>query len=92
MSDGWVEMGPSNSENSQQRLARLIKERIREDLRKRCDERMEKINEEFAERLSEPVGAVLTILQSRSTLDFEAGEATRSDWPPCMEIAIKEYS
>ena len=92
MKDGWVEMGSSNSENSQQRLARLIKERIREDLRNRCNQRMEKIDEGFAERLSEPVGAVLTILQSRSSLDFDAGEATRSDWPPCMEVAIKELA
>ncbi|HJM66747.1 MAG TPA: hypothetical protein QF555_04300 [Candidatus Thalassarchaeaceae archaeon] len=92
LKDGWVEMGPSSSENSQQRLARLIKERIREDLRKRCDIRMEKIDEGFAERLSEPVGAILTILQSRATLDFDAGSATQSEWPPCMQAAIAELA
>ncbi len=92
LKDGWVEMGPSSGENSQQRLARLIKERIREDLRKRCDIRMEKIDEGFAERLNEPVGAILTILQSRATLDFDAGNATKSDWPPCMQSAIAELA
>ena len=60
-------------------------------MRKRCDERMEKINEEFAERLSEPVGAVLTILQSRSTLDFEAGEATRSIGHLVWKLQSKNY-
>ena len=52
---------------------------------------MEKINEEFAERLSEPVGAVLTILQSRST-DFEAGEATRSVGLLVWKLRLKNYS
>ncbi len=92
LKDGWVEMGTASGENSQQRLARLIKERIREDLRNRCEVRMEKIDEKFAERLSEPVGAILTILQSRATLDFDAGNATRSEWPPCMEAAIAELA
>ncbi len=89
---GWVTMNAHSGENSKQRLARLLKERIREDLRKRCDERMERIDESFAERLSEPVGAVLTILQSRAKMDFNAGDATRSDWPPCMESAIAELA
>ncbi len=57
--DGWVTMDEASGENSQQRLARLIKERIREVLVDRCKINMDKMDDEFTAKFADPVGKMV---------------------------------
>ena len=82
--NGWVEMSPDVSESSQQRLARLIKERIRSELIVTCRERMEGMDEDFAANLAEEVGRVVGLLQHQATTEVSFTATNESDWPPCL--------
>ncbi len=88
--DGWVTMDPASGENSRQRLARLLKERIREVLVARCKANMERLDEETAAKLAEPVGRIVSELQSQRSHDVQVTAANEGDWPPCMIAAIND--
>jgi DNA primase large subunit len=90
--DGWVTMGEASGENSQQRLARLIKERIREVLIERCKQNMEKMDDEFAAKFAEPVGKMVAELQLQKSHDLEITAVHQGDWPPCMTSVISDLS
>ncbi len=81
---GWVTMSPSTSENSQQRLSRLLKERIRMALIEDCRERMERMDEDFAGKMAEEVGRILSELQNLATQEVSFTSTDEGDWPPCM--------
>ncbi|MEC7704057.1 MAG: hypothetical protein VX906_02315 [Candidatus Thermoplasmatota archaeon] len=84
VSNGWVTLSPSKSENSQERLSRLIKERIREQLITDCRQRMEIMDEEFAGKMAEEVGRILGLLQHQASSEVSFTSADEEDWPPCM--------
>jgi DNA primase large subunit len=88
--DGWVTMDPASGENSRERLARLLKERIREVLVERCKANMERLDEETAAKLAEPVGRIVAELQSQRSHDVQVTAANEGDWPPCMIAAIND--
>ncbi len=88
--DGWVTMDPASGENSRERLARLLKERIREVLVARCKANMERLDEETAAKLAEPVGRIVAELQSQRSHDVQVTAANEGDWPPCMIAAIND--
>jgi DNA primase large subunit len=88
--DGWVTMDPASGENSRERLARLLKERIREVLVARCKANMERLDEETAAKLAEPVGRIVSELQSQRSHDVQVTAANEGDWPPCMIAAIND--
>lgn len=90
--DGWVTMDPASGENSRERLARLLKERIREVLIARCSANMERLDEETAAKLAEPVGKIVAELQSQRSHDVQVTAANEGDWPPCMAAAINELN
>ena len=90
--DGWVTMGEASGENSQQRLARLIKERIREVLIERCKQNMEKMDDEFAAKFAEPVGKMVAELQLQKSHNLEITAVHQGDWPPCMTSVISDLS
>jgi len=92
--DGWVEMSPmaNGRETSQQRLARLLKERIRESLIADCRERMERMDEVFAAHLAEEVGRMVALLQSRARDEISFTAAEVGDWPPCMTEIVEELN
>ena len=81
---GWVTMSPSGNENSQQRLSRLLKERIRLELIDDCRERMERMDEEFAGKMADEVGRILGLLQHQATTEVSFTATDEGDWPPCM--------
>lgn len=83
--NGWVTLSPASSENSQQRLSRLLKERIRTQLTKECRERMERMDEAFTGRMAGEVGRIVGLLQHQATSEVSFTSAEEGDWPPCMQ-------
>ena len=90
--NGWVCMNPGAGETSQQRTARLIKERIRENLTDSCLERMNKMDDSFAELFTDPVERVSKLLSEQVKDEMPMTAAIRDDWPPCFEAAVAELS
>ena len=85
-------MDPGAGETSQQRTSRLIKERIREDLTNSCLERMNKMDDSFAELFSDPVERVSKLLSEQVKDEMPMTAAVRDDWPPCFESAVAELN
>ena len=90
--DGWVPMDPAVSESSRQRTARLLKERVRENLTDACIERMNRMSEEFAALFSEPVERITSLLSEQVQAEMPMSAAVREDWPPCFESAVSELN
>ena len=89
---GWVRMDPASGENSQQRTARLIKERVRQSLTEDCTDRMDKMDDAFAGLFADPVDRILGLLSERVSAEMPMSAAVREDWPPCFESAVAELS
>ncbi len=89
---GWVHMDPTGDESSQQRVSRLLKERIRRDLLARCAERMDRMDDRFAGLLAEQAGEVVGVLQAQAAHRVELSGAEPEDWPPCMANAVLELA
>jgi DNA primase large subunit len=90
--DGWVCMNPGAGDTSRQRTARLIKERIREDMTNSCVDRMNKMDDTFAELFVDPVERVTKLLSEQVKEEMPMTAAIREDWPPCFESAVAELS
>ena len=90
--DGWVRMDPAVRENSRKRTARLLKERVRENLTNACLERMSRMSEEFAALFSEPVERITLLLSEQVQAEMPMSAAVREDWPPCFESAVSELN
>ena len=82
--NGWVTLSPASGENSQQRLSRLLKERIRVQLIEECRGRMELMDENFTGRMAEEVGRIVGLLQHQASTEVSFTAAEEEDWPPCM--------
>ncbi len=82
--NGWVTLSPAAGENSQQRLSRLLKERIRVQLIEECRSRMELMDETFTGRMAEEVGRIVGLLQHQASAEVSFTAADEEDWPPCM--------
>ncbi len=89
---GWVCMNSGAGESSRKRTARLIKERIREDLTNSCVERMNKMDDSFAELFIDPVERVTKLLSEQVKEEMPMNASIRADWPPCFESAVGELS
>ena len=85
MRDGWVNLSPASGENSQQRLSRLLKERIRMQLTEECIVRREKMDDAFTGRMAEEIGRILGLLQHQASTEVSFTSAEEGDWPPCMQ-------
>ena len=90
--DGWVRMDAAVAENSRQRTARLLKERVRVNLTDACLERMSRMSEEFAAQFSDPVERITSLLSERVEAEMPMTAAIREDWPPCFESAVSELN
>ena len=82
--NGWVTLSPASSENSQERLARLLKERIRVQLIEECTARRDLMDDEFTGRMAEEVGRIVGLLQHQASTEVSFTSADEEDWPPCM--------
>ncbi len=90
--DGWVRMDAGVGESSRQRTARLIKERIRENLNQICSQRMERMDDEFAARFSDSVERIVGLFSERVHAEMPISAAKRTEWPPCFESAVSELN
>ena len=89
---GWVRLSAGADENSQQRLSRLLKERIRVSLVAECEARREKMDEAFAGRMAEEVGRIVGLLQHQATTEVSFTAAEPDDWPPCMQEITQQLA
>ena len=92
LKDGWVCLDAGSGETSRERAARLIKERVRENLHESCIERMSRMSDEFAAKFSEPVRMITGLLAERVEAEMPMTAAIREDWPPCFESAVSELN
>ena len=92
VANGWVLMNGTARENSQGRLSRLIKERIRAQLIARCEANIIRMDEQVTAMLAEPVGKIVAELQTQRGREVQVTAAEKSDWPPCMLAAIAELN
>ena len=85
-------MDPDVGENSRQRTARLLKERVRENLTDACLDRMGRMSEEFSALFADPVERITSLLSERVQAEMPMSAAVREDWPPCFESAVSELN
>ena len=79
--EGWVCLDSGAGESGRGRASRLIKERIRESLRGSCEERMERMDDEFAAKFADPVDRIVGLLSERVREEMPMTAAVRDDWP-----------
>lgn len=89
---GWVCLDAGAGETGRERASRLIKERVRDSLRDSCEERMERMDDEFAAKFSDPVERISGLLSERVREEMPMTAAVRDDWPPCFESAVSELN
>jgi DNA primase large subunit len=92
VSAGWVLMNGTAREDSQGRLSRLIKERIRVQLIARCQANISRMDEQVTAMLAEPVGMIVAELQTQRGREVQVTAAEKGDWPPCMLASIAELN
>ena len=90
--EGFVCLDAGAGESGRERASRLIKERIRESLRESCDARIERMDDEFAAKFSDPVERIVGLLSERVKDEMPMSAAIREDWPPCFESAVSELN
>ena len=89
---GLVCLDAGAGETGRERASRLIKERIRESLRDACNNRMERMDDEFAAKFADPVERITGLLSERVKEEMPMTAAIREDWPPCFESAVSELN
>ena len=89
---GWVTLDPASGDTSAQRVARLVKERIREELIERSRESMVRMSEQLADRLGEEVTRISELFGSQIRSEIPIASATKEDWPPCFSNSIEELA
>ena len=92
LKDGWVCLNAGAGESSRGRVARLIKERIRETLHRSCVDRMDRMDDEFAAKFADPVQQISSLQSERDEAEMPMTAAIREDWPPCFESAVSELN
>ncbi len=92
VSDGWVRMDAGSGENSRQRTARLLKERVRQSLTNDCKDRMAKMDDAFASIFADAVDTILGLFSEQVAAELPMSAAIREDWPPCFESAVSELA
>lgn len=92
LKNGWVCLDAGAGESGRERASRLIKERIRESLKESCEERMIRMDDEFAAKFADPVERIAGLLSERVKEEMPMTAAIRDDWPPCFESAVSELN
>ena len=91
--DGWVTLHDEGDRySSQRKIARLLRERMKEEIKFDALEKMAKMDESLLIRLSEPVGMIRGLVASKTQETIALIGAGEQDWPPCMRGAIGELS
>ncbi len=78
--------------SSSAKLARLLRERIKQHIEQEALQKMKNIDMDLALRLAEPVGMVRNLLASKASEAITLVGAEESDWPPCMRKIIADLT
>ena len=78
--------------SSSAKLARLLRERIKQHIEQEALQKMQNIDMDLALRLAEPVGMVRNLLASKASEAITLVGAEESDWPPCMRKIIADLT
>jgi len=93
INDGWVTLHDEGEKySSRAKVARLLRERMKEDIKLDAIEKMEKMDESLLIRLAEPVGMIRGLVASKTAETIALIGAGEEDWPPCMRKAVAELS
>ena len=92
VSAGKVTLFNEQQYSSSAKLARLLRERIKQHIEQEALEKMKNIDMELAMRLAEPVGMVRNLMASKASEAIALVGAEESDWPPCMRNIIAELT
>ena len=87
---GWITLNEEVNYSSQAKLARLLRQRIKDKILNDARMKAENFNDELILRLSEATTMVVGLLQHKSDENLELTGAQVDDWPPCMKKAIAE--
>jgi len=91
--DGWVTLHDEGDKySSRAKVARLLRERMKEDIKQDAMEKMTKMDESLLIRLAEPVGMIRGLVASRTAETIALIGAGEEDWPPCMRKAVAELA
>ena len=91
--DGWVTLHDEGDKySSRAKVARLLRERMKDEIKQDALEKMEKMDESLLIRLSEPVGMIRGLVASRTAETIALIGAGEEDWPPCMRKAVSELA
>ena len=91
--DGWVTLHDEGDKySSRAKVARLLRERMKEDIKHDAMEKMTKMDESLLIRLAEPVGMIRGLVASRTAETIALIGAGEEDWPPCMRKAVAELA
>ena len=90
---GWVTLHDEGDKySSRAKVARLLRERMKEDIKLDAMEKMTKMDESLLIRLAEPVGMIRGLVASRTAETIALIGAGEEDWPPCMRKAVAELA
>ena len=91
--DGWVTLHDEGDKySSRAKVARLLRERMKEDIKLDAMEKMTKMDESLLISLAEPVGMIRGLVASRTAETIALIGAGEEDWPPCMRKAVAELA
>ena len=90
LNKGWITLREESNYSSQAKLARLLRQRIKNEILKDALLKSDNLNDELVMRLAEATAMVVGLLQHRASTDLQLSGADVEDWPPCMKKAVAE--
>ena len=90
LKSGWITLYDEVNYSSQAKLARLLRQRIKDEILNDVRMKAKSMTDELVLRLSEATTMVVGLLQHKSDENLELTGAQVEDWPPCMKKAIAE--
>ena len=90
--NGWIQLFDEKTYSSSQKIARLLRERIKSDIEQHTLSKISEVTGELAGRLAEPVGMVKNLLSARASEALSLNQTDQDDWPPCMNKIIQDLA
>lgn len=92
VNQGWVTLFDEPTYGSSAKLARLLRERIKNGVEQDALEKMAEVTTDLAIRLAEPVGMVRNLMSNQASEAIALVGAAEEDWPPCMRKAAADLA
>lgn len=90
LNNGWITLREEPNYSSQAKLARLLRQRIKDEILNDAVFKTKNLNDELILRLAEATSMVVGLLQHKADTDLQLSGSDVEDWPPCMKKAIAE--